>query len=450
MLSIYFSIFIVLLVAAAFFCVCFVMVCGLPDGAALRAWKNSAARMRRRAPAPPREESRRTETAAVPSGAKAVSDATQIFDISESGKEALRSEATRVFETASLSEAYRRTRMKQPASPAFEMEPEPEVLEKPQPPEVLEEYFVRHFLNQYGAVSRTAAQDTRTVTHHLIECIRSLDGRDAGDVLMHIMVQEALQNAQRTYVMLPNETVLAMVCDAFRDVAQGRKSDTRTILAYDALRVMPRMEMGQFRALGLLLLFHYSRNVENVDAEALSAYAARYVEPLMKDLPDEYSGYQQLEYLHCLSLENKDIAFGQVLRDSYPLIFCFRGCMKAELDGIRGDWPKGSLAKSLFNSYWKAAVIDDSLLPEYFEHFRITDGTEQMKLAALLHSRPAPYDRKEMERILEEVSPALSALQKTWDGSLLRRSSLTLMGMYIAQIFLREAVGEEFDLSHWM
>ena len=55
-----------------------------------------------------------------------------------------------------------------------------------------------------------------------------------------------------------------------------------------------------------------------------------------------------------------------------------------------------------------------------------------------------------MERILEEVSPALSALQKTWDGSLLRRSSLTLMGMYIAQIFLREAVGEEFDLSHWM
>lgn len=218
--------------------------------------------MRRRASAPPREESRRTETAAVPSGAKTVSDATQIFDISESGKEALRSEATRVFETASLSEAYRRTRMKQPASPAFEMEPEPEVLEKPQPPEVLEEYFVRHFLNQYGAVSRTAAQDTRTVTHHLIECVRSLDGRDAGDVLMHIMVQEALQNAQRTYVMLPNETVLAMVCDAFRDVAQGRKSDTRTILAYDALRVMPRMEMGQFRALGLLLLFHYSRNVE--------------------------------------------------------------------------------------------------------------------------------------------------------------------------------------------
>lgn len=94
-------------------------------------------------------------------------------------------------------------------------------MESPQPPEILEEYFVRHFLNQYGAVSRTAAQDTRTVTHRLVERARSLAGKDASDVLTHIMVQEALQNAQRTYVMLPNETVLGMVEDAFYDVARG-------------------------------------------------------------------------------------------------------------------------------------------------------------------------------------------------------------------------------------
>lgn len=160
---------------------------------------------------------------------------------------------------------------------------------------------------------------------------------------------------------------------------------------------MPRMEMGQFHALSLLLLFYYSRNMDNVDAEALRAYADRYVEPLLRELPHEYSGYQQLEYLHCVSLENKDTAFGQVLRDSYPLIFAFRGCMKSELESIRSEWPAGSVVSSLFNSYYKAAVIDDAVLPEYFEKYHIDSAKEQTLLNALLHSRPVAYDRREME-----------------------------------------------------
>lgn len=450
MLSIYFSCMVVLLVAAAFFCVCWVMVCGMPKhlaGGLLARWREVAAEDREdRTEAPRRRKAvpRREADARPAAPAAQVNEATQVFNFG-----ALRQEetdgATRVFDREAVTEAG----LRKPAE-HFALEPEPEVLEEPQPPEVLEEYFVRHFLNQYGAVSRTAAQDTRTVTHHLIERVHDLAGRDASDVLTHIMVQEALQNAQRTYVMLPNDTVLGMVGDAFFDVAQGSKSDTRTILAYDALRVMPRMEMGQFHALALLLLFHYSRNMDNVSADALRAYADRYVAPLLRELPGEYSGYQQLEYLHCVSLENRDTAFGQVLRDSYPLVFAFRGCMKSELDSVRADWPAGAIVPSLFNSYYKAAVIDDSLLPEYFDRYGIDSEKEQTLLNALLHSRPVAYDRREVEHILARVAPPLAELQKAWDNSLLRRSSLTLMGMYIAQIHIRELIGEEFDLSHWM
>lgn len=428
MLSIYFSIAVVILVAAAFFGVCWVAVCGLP-----RKRRTGAVHRKTAASAP----------------AAAVNEATQVFNFGGAGGEE-DNERTRIFSSTEELRPAAEHREKETAPRGFVLEPEPEVMESPQPPEILEEYFVRHFLNQYGAVSRTAAQDTRTVTHRLVERARALAGKDASDVLTHIMVQEALQNAQRTYVMLPNETVLGMVEDAFYDVARGSRTDTRTILAYDALRVMPRMEMGQFHALSLLLLFYYSRNMDNVDAEALRAYADRYVEPLLRELPHEYSGYQQLEYLHCVSLENKDTAFGQVLRDSYPLIFAFRGCMKSELESIRSEWPAGSVVSSLFNSYYKAAVIDDALLPEYFEKYHIDSAKEQTLLNALLHSRPVAYDRREMEHVLSRVAPPLAELQKVWDGSLLRRSSLTLMGMYIAQIHIRELIGEEFDLSHWM
>ena len=91
-----------------------------------------------------------------------------------------------------------------------------------------------------------------------------MEAEEAADTLMHIMVQEALQNAQRTYVMMPDETVLHMVSEAFGDVARGHRSETKTILAYDALKAMPGMEENQFNALALLLLFHYSRNTDNL------------------------------------------------------------------------------------------------------------------------------------------------------------------------------------------
>lgn len=447
MLSIYFSILVIALVVIVFLGVCYILVCGMPKG------------FRRRKEDVPAEEELADlysdkvteEPAREAPKADSASEATQIFNFGgEELAKANEEEATRIFDKKELTGAIHRKSGEKRSANGFVLEPEPEIMEDGEDPEVLEEYFFRHFLNQYGAVSRTVAQDTRTVTHQLVQRVEDFAGRDSADILTHIMVQEALQNAQRTYAMLPNDTVLGMVSDAFCDVAQGDKTDTRTILAYDALKAMPRMEMGQFHALSLLLLFHYSRNMDNVDAGALRAYAERYVEPFLQELPNEYSGYQQLEYLHCISLENKDTAFGQVLRDSYPLVFSFRGCMKAELESIRKDWPEGAIVPSLFNSYYKASVIDESLLPDYFEKYGIESGKEQTLMNALIHSRPVAYDRRETTHILGKISPSMARLQEVWDGSLLRRSSLTLMGMYIAQIHIRECIGEEFDLSHWM
>ena len=335
------------------------------------------------------------------------------------------------------------------ANPAFSLEKEPEILHTPVTLPMLEEYFVRHFLNQYGVVSHMVEQDTRTVTKYIVEQL-NMTVQEAADTLTHIMVQEALQNAQRTYVMMPNETVLHMVSDAFSDVARGHRSETKTILAYDALKAMPRMEENQFHALAVLLLFHYSRNTDNVNLEAFRKYTKKYITPLLADLPDEYSGYQQLEYIHCISLSNKETTFGRMLYDSYPLIFAYRGCMKSEFTSVKKDWPENSLVPSLYNSYYKPAVVDDSLLSRFYDDMGITDEKDRDSLNKLIHTRPVEYDRKELAYILEKISPDFVKMQEVWDTSLLRRSSLTLMGMYIAKSCIKALIGEEFDLSHWM
>ncbi len=377
---------------------------------------------------------------------KADADATQIIPRKDL-KKALEEDRTRIFTKEEIQKTA-------PAAPVaskgpFPEEPAPTVLTAQPEKGTLEEYFVRHFLNRYGAVSRTVEQDTRKVTHHLIENLH-MNQKEAVDTLTHIMVQEALQNAQRTYVMMPTPVVLAMVNDAFSDVAHGNRSDTKTILAYDALKAMPRMEESAFRALSLLLIFHYSRNTDNYDAAHLKSYAEKYVKPFLEKLPSEYSGYQQLEYLHCISLNNKEIAFGQVLHDSYPLTFAFRGAMRDELEALCPAWPAGALVGSLYDSYVKPGAVDEAALETLLDDMGVTDRNMRGTVLALLESRPVTYDRKEMSFILGKISPDLVKLQDAWDESMLRRSSLTLMGMYIAKICIRETIGEDFDLSHWM
>ena len=374
-------------------------------------------------------------------------EVTQIIPRAEL-KKAADEERTRVFAKDEIPKAEK-ARPAAAGKGPFPEEPAPQVFDSMPEKDALEEYFVRHFLNRYGAVSRTVEQDTRKVTHHLLEGLQ-MNHKEAVDTLTHIMVQEALQNAQRTYVMMPTPVVLAMVNDAFYDVAHGSRSETRTILAYDALKAMPRMEESAFRALSLLLVFHYSRNTDNYDAAHLKKYADKYVKPFLEKLPNEYSGYQQLEYLHCISLNNKEIAFGQVLHDSYPLTFAFQGCMKNELSALCPAFPQDALVESLYSSYVKPAAVDEGALSSLLDDLGFTDKNVRSTVYALLESRPVTYDRKEMSFILGQISPDLVKLQEAWDESMLRRSSLTLMGMYIAKICIRETIGEDFDLSHWM
>ena len=336
------------------------------------------------------------------------------------------------------------------AAGVSENNPMPVVIDGAVDVDQIEEYYVRHFLGQYAAVSKTVAEDTRTVTHALIARSARLTGRKAPDVLQHLMVQEALQNAQRAYAMLPNESLLHILAEAFEDVVVGSKTETKTILAYDALKVMPQMNLASFRALSLLLLFYYSKNAENTSPVAFRHYAENYVKPLIDDLPSEYSGYQQLEYLHCISLDNKDMPFGEVLREFYPLVFAYRGCQAQEIKAIETEWPPDAFVPSVYPTYIKPDVADDDMLPNFFERCGVKDEKKQELLSALFHSRPVSYDRKEMAHILGKIDSSLETLQDAWDESMLRRSSLTLLGMYVAQLYLRTELNEDFDLSHWI
>lgn len=50
---------------------------------------------------------------------------------------------------------------------------------------------------------------------------------------------------------------------------------------------------------------------------------------------------------------------------------------------------------------------------------------------------------------MEEISPILADMGDIWDSTMLRVSTLSLLGLYLGQGYIREIIGEEFDLSRW-
>ncbi len=311
---------------------------------------------------------------------------------------------------------------------------------------------VRHFLTRYATVTPDLAEDARRVTERAFDKLDMLSEEELIDSLSHIMVQEALVNMQRIYVMMPDDTVMEMVTDAFVQVALGERNETMTLLAYDALAAMTHLDHGHFRVLSLLLLFHYFRHTNTVSTAAFRRYAEKYVRPLIQDLPVEFSVFQQLEYLRCTTLRGKNSPFGEVLRDSYPYFFAYRGFTMEELHRALGEVSLGAefVVRSVYDGYYKLAVVDGSELPPFFTRAGIQDETLQQALRQLMQSRPAEYNPEEFGKIVHTLSPAMAQLAESWDGSMMRRAVPTLLGMYIGRLYVKEVVGEEFDLSRWL
>ena len=85
----------------------------------------------------------------------------------------------------------------------------------------------------------------------------------------------------------------------------------------------------------------------------------------------------------------------------------------------------------------------------FFRVTGITDRDMQDRIMRLAKKRPANFSGEEALDIMEDISPILADLGDIWDSTLLRVSTLSLLGLYLAQGYVKEMIGEEFDLSRW-
>lgn len=308
-----------------------------------------------------------------------------------------------------------------------------------------------HFLGQYGVTTEKFQQDVRNITAAAFNRIGCRTDAEREKAVTPLLVQEALQNVQKTYASHPEDYVATMALRAFYDIVYCSPASTRYLVAIDALKVMPYLNRSHYQILAILLLFLYSRNSHNVDKTTFCQYIDKYVMPFLDHFPTERPYYQQLDYLHCTALETKETHFSEILADSYPLLFRYRGFTEEELrKALKGQRiPREYVVRSFNSPLIKLALVDESMAPRFFRATGIADREMQDRLMRLAQKRPADFSGEEALDIMEDISPILADLGDIWDSTLLRISTLSLLGLYLAQGFVKEAIGEEFDLSRW-
>ena len=287
---------------------------------------------------------------------------------------------------------------------------------------------IEPFAHAFGVVHGDAMQFVADITRDALAVLGITKLSEVKLLLQNIVIQEALLAMQKAYAGTPTTWMKTAALEAFSDVVQSPKSSTPYLVAFDALRVLPHLTLGHFQVMALTLLLQYSRNSNNYGRIHFQHYVEKYIEPFISDLPHDSSFYRQLDYLRCTQQERESVTLTQLLSNSYPFVFNYRGFTKEEL--FRATDGRG---------------VD----PRFFREARISDPMVQRDLMALMKSKPTAFRGEEARQIMDDISPVLSDLARVYDESPMCSISLTLLGLYLGRAHVKATIGEEFDLSHW-
>lgn len=313
------------------------------------------------------------------------------------------------------------------------------------------ELAIAPFVHSFGVLHGDTQHYVESITRDALAALNITKIVEVNTLLENIVIQEALMSMQKAYAATNTEWMKSAALGAFLDVVQSPKSSTPYLVAFDALRVLPHLTLGHFQVMALTLLLQYSRNSNNYGLIHFQHYVEKYIEPFISDLPRNDSFYRQLDYLRCTQEEQEPITLCQVLSNSYPFVFNYRGFSKEELfhatDGHGVD-PR-YVVRSLNSNLYKLALVDESLASQFFRQTRISNAMVQRDLLALMKSKPTAFRGQEARDIMDDISPVLLDLADVFDSTPMSKISLTLLGLYLGRAHVKATIGEEFDLSHW-
>lgn len=264
-------------------------------------------------------------------------------------------------------------------------------------------------------------------------------------------MQMALFTAQKEYAKTGDKDLEETLVDLLVDRAATNERDLKQIVLDESISTVSKLTTKQLDVLTLVFITTRTQNNTINNIPSFIKYLKEYFLPFLSSLTVEASTYDHLVYAGASSFMgiayNKE--FEQILKNRYKGIF-FNGFTKEEFESSVGNIEdyKSLIMRCLhFPEKFQLNCMTEELL----EKEASAQGIEQTIIERLkqLYLTYVMSDKAAKEFILSTV-PEMKSLMDHWESSDMNATSLTSVGVAIANANFRRKTGMPLDLSIWI
>jgi len=262
--------------------------------------------------------------------------------------------------------------------------------------------------------------------------------------------QYALFTVQKEYARTGDKELGDILVDILVDRTKQVNRNLEQIVLNESLQTAPKLTSNQYAALSVLFVLVHTKYLRMVNFSEFSKYLERELSPFVPELVKEEACYRHLVYAGCGTLEFGSATIEAIFLERYPLLFV-KPFPKKEVADLLSQEPNLSTIIS-------PSPKDDNLVePLFTEGEIIRKKALQLSIEAstidnlLGIMKRHTMDSKEAKEYCIKAHPCMTILYDVWGDSLMKRMTLTSVGIAIAHANIRRVTGAQYDdLSIWI
>lgn len=313
--------------------------------------------------------------------------------------------------------------------------------------DVFESNFLRLSSTATEIVKRRAEEITEKFLHKLKD--RNPDGlKSAQDPDF----QYSLYHAQVAYARSGENDLADMLVELLIDRTREENVTLKRIVLNESLGTVPKLTKDHLDILSILFVLKYTRYLGMSNMGALRSYLETHIAPFIDRLPKSNASYQHIEYAGC-GFINQLIGGGiqDVFLANYPGIFCkgFPAEMFVENTSRLAVLASRPIYIPCLHdpTLFQVNSLDEEGIQKIGEMYGLDITViDQLKNLQKKHLMSA----NEAKELLKSFHPCVEKLIDIWDGSLLKQTALTSVGIAIGHANMRRVTKVEADLTIWI
>ena len=267
-------------------------------------------------------------------------------------------------------------------------------------------------------------------------------------------IQYALFNSQKEYAKSGDTNLRDILITALIERTSIDKRSFNQLVLDEALGVIPKITTAQLDALTLIFLIKNSRALSVKDIDTLHYYVNDILLKFFKNISKDIYFYQHLVYAGCITI-NKSM----IVNEWFDLELMFK-------KNYRGLFSKGFTIEKLESVFGKKEIFKEKLIPCYHDsskiQFDILNETELKEYSETLKLEEEDYKNlsllytttimtnEEVKTYLMNINKSVPILYDVWNNSMIIHSTLTSVGLAIAQLNYKHKIDSDIDLSNWL